>query len=116
MDKTNYVLITAARNEEKYIENTIKAIIAQTVLPVQWIIVSDGSTDRTDEIVMQYSARYNFIHLMRKTATINGQVDFISDMQGIAAGIKFNWTSDGEKITISHKPNQHTKGDIKNAH
>ena len=86
MDKTNYVLITAARNEEKYIENTIKAIIAQTVLPVQWIIVSDGSTDRTDEIVMQYSARYNFIHLMRKTATINGQVDFTSKVHAINSG------------------------------
>jgi len=38
LNKNNYVLITAVRNEEKYIENTIKTIIAQTVLPVKWVI------------------------------------------------------------------------------
>jgi cellulose synthase/poly-beta-1,6-N-acetylglucosamine synthase-like glycosyltransferase len=85
-DKKKYVLITAARNEEKYIENTIKAVIAQTVLPVKWIIVSDGSTDRTDEIVLQYSARHSFIHLVSKTANINGQVDFSSKVHAIKMG------------------------------
>jgi glycosyltransferase involved in cell wall biosynthesis len=86
LDKKNYVLITAARNEETYIENTIKTIIAQTELPVKWIIVSDGSTDRTDEIVLQYSARHNFIHLVRKTANINEQVDFSSKVHAIIIG------------------------------
>jgi cellulose synthase/poly-beta-1,6-N-acetylglucosamine synthase-like glycosyltransferase len=86
LDKNNYALITAARNEEKYIENTIKTIIAQTVLPVKWIIVSDGSIDRTDEIVLQYSASYNFITLARKAATINGQVDFSSKVHAIKIG------------------------------
>jgi len=86
LDKNNYVLITAARNEEKYIENTIKTIIAQTVLPVKWIIVSDGSTDRTDEIVMRYVAQYNFITLVIKTANINGQVDFSSKVHAIKMG------------------------------
>jgi glycosyltransferase involved in cell wall biosynthesis len=86
LNKKNYILITAARNEEKYIENTIKTIITQTALPVKWIIVSDGSTDRTDEIVLQYSARHKFIHLMRKTANINGQVDFSSKVQAIKKG------------------------------
>jgi len=86
LNKKNYVLITAVRNEEKYIENTIKAIIAQTILPSMWIIVSDGSTDRTDEIVQQYSANYNFIILVRKTANINGQVDFSSKVHAIKMG------------------------------
>jgi glycosyltransferase involved in cell wall biosynthesis len=88
LDKKSYVLITAARNEEKYIENTIKAIIAQTERPVKWIIVSDGSTDRTDEIVMRYVAQYNFITLVIKTANINGQVDFSSKVQAIMMGYK----------------------------
>jgi glycosyltransferase involved in cell wall biosynthesis len=83
---SDYVLITAARNEEKHIENTIKTIIAQTVLPVKWVIVSDGSTDRTDEIVLQYSAQHSFIHLVRKAATINGPVDFSSKVHAIKMG------------------------------
>lgn len=60
-----YVLITPARNEEAYIEKTIKSVISQTVLPVKWIIVSDGSVDRTDEIVDQYVQRNLWIELLR---------------------------------------------------
>jgi biofilm PGA synthesis N-glycosyltransferase PgaC len=62
-----YVLVTAAYNEEAYIERTIQSIIAQTVLPQRWAIVSDGSTDRTDEIVNSYAAKYPFIQLVRIT-------------------------------------------------
>lgn len=61
----NYVLITPARNEEKYIAHTIQSIIAQTVQPLAWIIVSDNSIDKTDEIVNEYVNRYPFIKLIR---------------------------------------------------
>lgn len=60
-----YVVITAARNEEAHIENTIRSVIAQTVLPLRWVIVSDGSTDRTDEIVRGYANTWPFIELLR---------------------------------------------------
>jgi glycosyltransferase involved in cell wall biosynthesis len=60
-----YVLITPARNEEAYIEKTIQSVISQTVLPEKWVIVSDGSTDRTDEIVKQYIAENAWIELIR---------------------------------------------------
>ena len=36
------VLVTLARNEAEFIEGTIKSVIAQTVRPVRWVIVSDG--------------------------------------------------------------------------
>jgi len=49
-----YTLITPARNEEAHIEKTIRSVVSQTVLPEKWVIVSDGSTDRTDEIVHKY--------------------------------------------------------------
>jgi poly-beta-1,6-N-acetyl-D-glucosamine synthase len=61
----NYVLITPARNEEAFLELTIKSMIAQTVLPVRWVIVSDGSTDRTDEIAARYAAEYSWIDFVR---------------------------------------------------
>ena len=50
-----YVLITPARNEAKFIELTLKSMVAQTVLPLKWVIVSDGSTDGTDDIVKKYT-------------------------------------------------------------
>jgi biofilm PGA synthesis N-glycosyltransferase PgaC len=61
----SYVLITPARDEEAYIEKTIQSVISQTVLPQKWVIVSDGSTDRTDDIVKRYAAMYSWIKLVR---------------------------------------------------
>jgi glycosyltransferase involved in cell wall biosynthesis len=60
-----YVIITPARNEAAFIEKTIQSVIVQTVLPKRWVIVSDGSTDGTDEIVENYVRPYNWIKLLR---------------------------------------------------
>jgi biofilm PGA synthesis N-glycosyltransferase PgaC len=60
-----YALITPARNEESFIEQTIRSMISQTVLPRKWVIVSDGSTDRTDEIVKKYLADHPWMELIR---------------------------------------------------
>src|SRR6201996_1311307 len=65
-NRLKYVLVSPARNEEDYIELTIKSVINQTVLPAKWVIVSDGSTDRTDEIVKKYAAEYPWIELVRR--------------------------------------------------
>ncbi len=60
-----YVLITPARNEAQFIEQTIKSVIAQTARPLRWVIVSDGSTDGTDDIVNKYAIDHQWIELMR---------------------------------------------------
>ena len=60
-----YVLVTPARNEEALIEATVQSVVAQKARPARWIIVSDGSTDRTDEIVKSYTLRHDWIELMR---------------------------------------------------
>lgn len=60
-----YALITPARNEAQFIELTIKSVIAQTVRPILWVVVSDGSTDATDDIVRRYSATHPWIDLIR---------------------------------------------------
>jgi len=62
----NYVLITAARNEEEFIEDTIRSVLAQTHLPKRWVIVDDGSTDRTAEIVARYTKDHRWIELIRR--------------------------------------------------
>ncbi len=60
-----YVLITPARNEASLIENTIRSVIAQTLQPSRWVIVSDGSTDGTDDIGKRYAAEHPWIELLR---------------------------------------------------
>lgn len=53
-----YVLITAARNEESFITKTLDSVTAQTQLPEHWVIIDDGSTDRTAEIIENYVSRF----------------------------------------------------------
>ena len=60
-----YALVTPARNEAEFIAATIQSVVAQTVRPTRWIIVSDGSTDSTDDIVRQYAAQHAWIELAR---------------------------------------------------
>jgi len=64
-DLPTYVLITPARNEARFIAQTLNSVVAQTVLPIKWIIVSDGSTDGTDDIVRGYLREYSWIELVR---------------------------------------------------
>jgi glycosyltransferase involved in cell wall biosynthesis len=60
-----YVVITPARNEAEYIEMTARSLVRQTVLPLRWIVVSDGSTDDTDAIVRRYMQGRDWIELVR---------------------------------------------------
>lgn len=65
VNPVSYVLVTPARNEESFIEGTIESVVAQTHRPTKWVIVSDGSTDRTDEIVKRYASEHPWIQLLR---------------------------------------------------
>ncbi len=60
-----YVLITPARNEADCIELTLRSVVAQTIRPIKWVIVSDGSTDGTDEIVSKYTVKHSWIELVK---------------------------------------------------
>jgi poly-beta-1,6-N-acetyl-D-glucosamine synthase len=59
-----YVLITPARNEEKFIEKTMESVIHQTCLPLKWVIINDGSTDGTASRVEPFLAKYDWIELV----------------------------------------------------
>lgn len=61
-----YVLVTPARNEETFITKTLDSVCAQTILPGRWVIVDDGSADRTAELVASYTERYRWIELVRQ--------------------------------------------------
>ena len=81
-----YVIITPARNEEQYIEKTIKSVISQTILPLKWVIVNDGSTDRTAEIVSAYAEGHDWIELVSLPQRIDRH--FAAKVQAFNAGHK----------------------------
>lgn len=80
-----YVLVTAAYNEEAFIERVITSVTSQILLPEKWIIVSDCSTDRTEEIVSSYAERYPFIQLFRITE--KHPRNFAAQVAAINAGV-----------------------------
>jgi glycosyltransferase involved in cell wall biosynthesis len=65
-NSNRFVLMTAAKNEERYIDRAIASIVRQTALPVAWFIVDDCSTDRTAQLVRERQASYPFIHLISR--------------------------------------------------
>ena len=60
----NYVLITPTKDEENLIGVTIESVVNQTVLPLEWVIVSDGSTDGTECIVRAAMLKHSWIRLV----------------------------------------------------
>jgi glycosyltransferase involved in cell wall biosynthesis len=62
--RLRYVLITPARNEETFIEKTIRSVVDQTIRPHRWVIVNDGSTDDTARIVERYAAIHDWIEVV----------------------------------------------------
>jgi biofilm PGA synthesis N-glycosyltransferase PgaC len=56
--------MTAAHNEDAFVRETIRSVLSQTLLPKRWVIVSDNSTDRTNEIVEAYARQHDFIRFL----------------------------------------------------
>lgn len=59
-----YVIVSPVKDEEQYVEMTLKSVTSQTMLPVLWVIVDDGSKDGTTGIIHRYLASYSFIRLV----------------------------------------------------
>ena len=64
---TNYIIISPVRDEAKYIRYTIESVISQTVRPFEWIIVNDGSTDSTGDIIDKYAKVYSWIRCVHRS-------------------------------------------------
>ena len=60
----NYIIISPVKNEEKYIKFTLDSIVNQTLLPLEWIIIDDGSNDHTVDIIKHYAVNYPWIELL----------------------------------------------------
>jgi biofilm PGA synthesis N-glycosyltransferase PgaC len=77
-------LVTPARNEAAFIEQTMISVIKQSVRPIKWVIVSDGSSDGTNEIIAKYSDRYDWIECVNLPE--RAERDFAAKVHAFNAG------------------------------
>jgi glycosyltransferase involved in cell wall biosynthesis len=61
-----YVVITPVRDEEANLRFTIESMIAQSIGPVEWVIVNDGSTDQTGRIIDEFAEHYPWIRAVHR--------------------------------------------------
>jgi glycosyltransferase involved in cell wall biosynthesis len=64
--KKGYLIISPCRDEAEYMRQTLDSIIAQSLRPAKWIIVDDGSTDDTPQILMDYASRHDWIEIVTR--------------------------------------------------
>ncbi|MBY6190738.1 glycosyltransferase [Microbulbifer agarilyticus] len=62
----DYVIISPCRDEAEYMQRTLDSVVAQTAPPKLWVIVDDGSTDGSSEILAEYANKYPFIRILTR--------------------------------------------------
>jgi len=62
--RRSFIVITAAKDEGQYLERTIVSMLQQTALPKLWVIVDDGSHDRTPQIAKEFAQKHDWIVAM----------------------------------------------------
>jgi glycosyltransferase involved in cell wall biosynthesis len=108
--RNRYILISPVRNEEQYLRDAIRSIAAQTVLPLEYILVDDGSTDGTMGIIQEAMSQHPWIHCVKRAdrgfrklgggvveafydgygAIRSGEYDFVCKIDGdITLGAKY---------------------------
>ncbi len=68
-----YILVSPVRDEAKYVERTLSTVAGQSLRPLRWIIVDDGSVDETPQIVQRYADKFRWIQVVRVTPSSNRQ-------------------------------------------
>jgi len=66
MSAPSYIVITPARNEAATLGLTVASMAGQSVRPHRWVIVNDGSTDSTAEIIDTAAADFPWIRAVHR--------------------------------------------------
>jgi biofilm PGA synthesis N-glycosyltransferase PgaC len=74
MPVASYLVISPVKDEQQYVETTLRSMVAQTLRPTRWILVDDGSTDNTAAIIERYVRRHEWISLVRLSGSADRQV------------------------------------------
>jgi glycosyltransferase involved in cell wall biosynthesis len=82
------LLITPARDEAAHLERTIRAVAAQTQRPDLWLIVDDGSTDATPEILARAAGELPFLRVLQAPRNAAANPDRLA---AAAEARAFNW-------------------------
>lgn len=97
MNNLRYILLTAAKDEEACLGEVIEAVLRQTVRPLAWFIMDDGSTDRTATIVRKFAAEHPFIHLQsgdpRSGRCFGSQYKAINAAYALARSLEFDFVA-----------------------
>ena len=96
----NYCIITPTKNEGKYIEKLIQSMIAQEILPSEWLIMDDDSSDDTSEIVSKYLKNHSFIKYVKLSSF---RKDLVNTGGRVAAVINYADTLRSSKSDILGK-------------
>ena len=85
-NELSYVLISPSRNEARFIGETLDSVVSQTVRPLKWVIVNDGSTDATGEIAAKYAERYDWIEVINRP--IRKERHFAAKVEAFRVGLE----------------------------
>jgi len=66
MNSRLYCIITPCRNEAAFARRTLDSVTGQFEPPTLWVIVDDGSTDETPEILAEYASRFPYIRVIHR--------------------------------------------------
>src|ERR1700730_9590632 len=88
MINRSYIIIMPVRNEAEFLAGTVDSIQAQTITPIQLIIVDDGSSDETGKIADTAAARYDWIQVLHRAdrgfrAPGSGVIESFTDGYGL---------------------------------
>jgi len=85
---SRYAIVSPVRNEAPRIARTLDSVLSQSVRPLRWVIVDDGSTDGTADIVREYGAGAEFITLV--ALENGGDIESADRLMWAAEAVAFN--------------------------